>query len=60
MSLRRALFVALIVNAVAASPALPQLLGERVEANCSFAAEATSTTALGFSAACRPGTSRDW
>src|SRR5882672_7822624 len=38
MSLRRALLVLLIANAVAASPALPQLLGDRVEANCSFAA----------------------
>src|ERR1700730_12968804 len=38
MSLRRALLVLLIANAIAASPALAQLLGERVEANCSFAA----------------------
>ena len=38
MSLRRALLVLLIANAVAASPALPQLLGDRVEANCSFVA----------------------
>ena len=39
MGLRRALLVALMVNAVAASPALSQLLGDRVEANCSFAEE---------------------
>ena len=38
MSLRRALLVLLIANAVAPSPALAQLLGDRVEANCSFAA----------------------
>src|SRR4029077_14230357 len=38
MGLRRALLVLLIANAVAASPALPQLLGDRVEANCSFVA----------------------
>src|SRR5580704_3818381 len=38
MSLRRALVVLLIANAIAASPALAQLLGDRVEANCSFAA----------------------
>src|SRR5882672_12132236 len=38
MSLRRALLVLLIANAVAPSPALPQLLGDRVEANCSFVA----------------------
>src|ERR1700730_737006 len=38
MSLRRALLVLLIANVVAASPAGSQLLGERVEANCSFAA----------------------
>ena len=38
MSLRRALLVLLIANAVAAFPARPQLLGDRVEANCSFAA----------------------
>src|ERR1700730_11091654 len=38
MSLRRALLALLIANAVAASPALSQLLGDRVEANCSFAA----------------------
>ena len=36
MSLRRALVVLLIANA--ASPALAQLLGDRVEANCSFVA----------------------
>ena len=42
MGLRRALLVLLIANAVAASPALPQLLGDRVEANCSFVAEAGS------------------
>src|SRR5258708_13043880 len=36
MSLRRALLVLLIANVVAASPALAQLLGDRVEANCSF------------------------
>ena len=47
MSLRRALLVLLIANAVAASPALPQLLGDRVEANCSFAAAGErATTAL--------------
>src|SRR3977135_3021267 len=38
MGLRRALLFLLIANAVAASPALPQLLGDRVEANCSFVA----------------------
>src|SRR5258708_14787840 len=38
MSLRRALLVLLIANAVAAAPALAQLLGDRVEAGCSFAA----------------------
>ena len=38
MSLRRALLVLLIANAVAASPALPQRLGDRVEANCSLGA----------------------
>ena len=38
MSLRRALLVLLIANVVAASPALAQLLGDRVEAGCSFAA----------------------
>src|SRR5260370_34583197 len=37
MSLRT-LLVLLIANAVAASPALAQLLGDRVEAGCSFAA----------------------
>src|SRR5882757_7521987 len=36
MSLRRTLLVLLIANVVAASPALAQLLGDRVEANCSF------------------------
>src|SRR6476660_8190939 len=38
MGLRRELLVLLIANAVAASPALAQLLGDRVEANCSFVA----------------------
>src|SRR3982074_1389731 len=38
MSLRRALLVLLIANTVAASPALSQLLGDRVEANCSLGA----------------------
>ncbi len=38
LTLRRALLVLLIANAVAASPALAQLLGDRVEAGCSFAA----------------------
>src|SRR4029077_17531925 len=38
MSLRRALLVLLIANAVAGSPALPQRLGDRVEANCSLGA----------------------
>src|SRR6266851_787962 len=38
MSLRRALLVLLIANAVAPSSALPQLLGDRVEASCSFVA----------------------
>src|SRR5882757_3941465 len=38
MGLRRALLILLIANAVAASPALPQLLGDRVEANCSLVA----------------------
>src|SRR5882757_6300045 len=36
MSLRRTLLVLLIANVVAASPALAQLLGDCVEANCSF------------------------
>jgi hypothetical protein len=39
MGLRRALLVLLIANAVAPSPALPQVLGDRVAANCSFVAE---------------------
>jgi hypothetical protein len=36
---RRALLVLLIATAVRPSPALPQLLGDRVEATCSFVAD---------------------
>ena len=38
MSLRHAFLVVLIANAVAACPALAQLLGDRVEANCPLGA----------------------
>ena len=54
MSLRRALLVLLIANAVAASPALPQRLGDRVEANCSLVAAAAWTSAARTTAGRRP------